>query len=158
MRGKSSYKQAEILPDPIYHSEVVAKFINYVMKNGKKSKAQNIVYQSFEIIAQKTKKKPLDVFNDALKNVGPYLEVRSKRVGGANYQVPVEVSKKRRLALAMRWLLAIARATKGQTMAQKIANELILASEEKGEAVKKREDIHKMAEANKAFAHFSSRS
>ena len=157
MRGKSSYKQAEVSPDPIYQSEVVAKFINYVMREGKKAKAQKIVYNSFKIIEKITKKKPLDVFNDALKNVGPYVEVRSKRVGGANYQVPVEVSKRRRLALAMRWLLDIARATHGKSMAENIANELILASQEKGSAVKKREDIHKMAEANKAFAHFSQR-
>ncbi|MDD3773989.1 MAG: 30S ribosomal protein S7 [Patescibacteria group bacterium] len=157
MRGKSSYKQVEVLPDPIYQAEVVAKFINYVMRDGKKAKAQKIVYNSFKIIEKNTKKKPLDVFNDALKNVGPYVEVRSKRVGGANYQVPVEVSKRRRLALAMRWLLDIARSTKGKSMAECIANELILASQEKGDAVKKREDIHKMAEANKAFAHFSSR-
>jgi small subunit ribosomal protein S7 len=143
------------MPDPIYNSQIVAKFINYVMKDGKKSKAQKIVYNSFDIIAQRTKKKPLDIFNEALKNVGPYLEVKSKRVGGANYQVPTEVSKNRRMVLAMRWILAIVRNTKGKATADKIADELILASEEKGEAVKKREDIHKMAEANKAFAHFS---
>lgn len=155
MRGTNNFKRLEIMPDPIYNSQIVAKFINYVMKDGKKSKAQKIVYNSFDIIAQRTKKKPLDIFNEALKNVGPYLEVKSKRVGGANYQVPTEVSKNRRMVLAMRWILAIVRNTKGKATADKIADELILASEEKGEAVKKREDIHKMAEANKAFAHFS---
>ena len=155
MRGTNNFKRLEIMPDPIYNSQIVAKFINYVMKDGKKSKTQKIVYNSFDIIAQRTKKKPLDIFNEALKNVGPYLEVKSKRVGGANYQVPTEVSKNRRMVLAMRWILAIVRNTKGKATADKIADELILASEEKGEAVKKREDIHKMAEANKAFAHFS---
>jgi len=157
MRGKSFYKSQEVQPDPIYNSQTVAKFINYVMKDGKKTKAQKIVYSSFDIINKKTKKKSLDVFNDALKNVGPYLEVKSKRVGGANYQVPTEVSKTRRMVLAMRWILDAARSTKGKAMAAKIATELILASENKGDAVKKREDIHKMAEANKAFAHFSQR-
>lgn len=157
MRGKSFYKQVEVLPDSVYQSLVVAKFINYVMRCGKKAKAQKIVYDSFKIIEKNTKKKPLDLFNDALKNIGPYVEVRSKRVGGANYQVPVEVSKKRRIALAMRWLLDIARSAKGKSMAMSIADELILASQGKGDAVKKREDIHKMAEANKAFAHFSQR-
>jgi len=157
MRGKSIYKSQEVQSDPIYDSQTVAKFINYVMKDGKKTKAQKIVYSSFDIINKKTKKKSLDVFNDALKNVGPYLEVKSKRVGGANYQVPTEVSKTRRMVLAMRWILDAARSTKGKAMAAKIATELILASENKGDAVKKREDIHKMAEANKAFAHFSQR-
>jgi len=157
MRGKTTYKKLEIKPDPLYNSLTVAKFINYVMEGGKKAKAQRIVYNSFEIITKKRKKKAIDVFSDALKNVGPYLEVRSKRVGGANYQVPVEVPKNRRIALAMRWILGVVHSAKGKSTAEKIADELVLASLNKGEAVKKKEDIHKMAEANKAFAHFSQR-
>jgi len=157
MRGKVIYKKRATLPDPTYHSILVAKFINYVMRKGKKTKAQKIVYKSFDIMGKKTKKKPLDVFEQALKNVGPYLEVRSRRVGGANYQVPQEVSRARRMTLAMRWLLDAARAQKGKAMYKKLATQLILASENKGDAVKKKEDIHKMAEANKAFAHFARR-
>jgi len=155
MRGPSRYKKREIKPDPLYHSELVAKFINYVMRKGKKLKAQNIVYKAFELIQKKTKKKPLEIFEQALKNVGPYLEVRPRRVGGANYQVPQEVPKARRIALAMRWILEVSRKKKGKPMYKKLANELILAAEGKGEAVKKKEEMHKMAEANKAFAHFA---
>jgi small subunit ribosomal protein S7 len=125
------------------------------MRKGKKLKAQNIVYKAFELIQKKTKKKPLEIFEQALKNVGPYLEVRPRRVGGANYQVPQEVPKARRIALAMRWILEVSRKEKGKPMYKKLANELILAAEGKGEAVKKKEEMHKMAEANKAFAHFA---
>ncbi len=155
MRGKRKYKTHPVQPDPRYNSELVAKFINYVMRKGKKAKAQKIVYKAFDIIEKKTKKKALDVFEEALRNVGPYLEVISRRVGGANYQVPVEVPKKRRIALAMRWILEVARSRKGKPMEEKLAEELILASQGKGEAVKKKEEMHKIAEANRAFAHYA---
>ena len=155
MRGKAKYKVKPIEPDPKYHSELVAKFINYVMRKGKKAKAQKIVYKAFEIIEKKTKKKALDIFEQALKNVGPYLEVKSRRVGGANYQVPVEVPRKRRIALAMRWILEVVRSRKGKPAEVKLAEELILAAQGKGEAVRKKEEMHRMAEANKAFAHYA---
>ncbi|MCD6421792.1 30S ribosomal protein S7 [bacterium] len=155
MRGKRKYKTHPVQPDPRYNSELVAKFINYVMRKGKKAKAQKIVYKAFDIIEKKTKKKALDVFEEALRNVGPYLEVISRRVGGANYQVPVEVPKKRRIALAMRWILEVARSRKGKPMEEKLAEELILASQGKGEAVRKKEEMHKIAEANRAFAHYA---
>ncbi len=155
MRGKAKFKLHPIQPDPKYHSELVAKFINYVMRKGKKAKAQKIVYRAFEIIEQKTKKKALDIFEQALKNVGPYLEVKSRRVGGANYQVPVEVPRKRRIALAMRWILEVVRSRKGKPAEVKLAEELILAAQGKGDAVRKKEEMHRMAEANKAFAHYA---
>lgn len=142
-------------PDPLYNSVNVSKFINYVMLDGKKTIAEKIVYGSFEIIKEKTKQEPNEVFELALKNVGPITEVRSRRVGGANYQVPREVRAERRLALAMRWILEMARKQSGKPMKECLANELILASNNEGEAVKKRENTHKMAEANKAFAHFA---
>lgn len=142
-------------PDPIYNSERVAKFINYVMLDGKKTTAQSIVYDAFTIIKEKTKEEPVEIFELAMKNVGPVTEVRSRRVGGANYQVPREVRPERRLSLAMRWILDIARKQSGKPMAERLAGELILASKNEGEAVKKRENTHKMAEANKAFAHFA---
>ena len=140
-------------PDRIYNSEPVAKFINHIMLDGKKTVAENIMYDAFDIIAEKTKEKPLEIFELALKNVGPLTEVRSRRVGGANYQVPREVRPERRVALAMRWILDIARKGKGAPMKKRLADELLLASKNEGEAVKKRENTHKMAEANKAFAH-----
>jgi small subunit ribosomal protein S7 len=142
-------------PDPLYNSVNVSKFINYVMLDGKKTTAERIVYGAFETIKEKTKQEPAEVFELALKNVGPVTEVRSRRVGGANYQVPREVRPERRLALAMRWILDIARKQSGKPMSERLANELILASNNEGEAVKKRENTHKMAEANKAFAHFA---
>ena len=142
-------------PDRIYNSEPVAKFINHIMLDGKKTVAENIVYGAFDIIAEKTKEKPLEIFELALKNVGPLTEVRSRRVGGANYQVPREVRPERRVALAMRWILDTARKGKGSPMKKRLADELLLASKNEGEAVKKRENTHKMAEANKAFAHFA---
>ncbi|MCD6194845.1 30S ribosomal protein S7 [bacterium] len=157
MRGRAKFKTQTIQPDPKYHSELVAKFINYVMRKGKKAKAQSIVYSAFDIIQKKTKKKPLDVFEQALKNVGPYLEVKSRRVGGANYQVPMEVPKKRRTALAMRWILQVVRSRQGKPTKQKLAEELIFAAQGKGEAVRKKEEMHRMAEANKAFAHYAQR-
>jgi len=144
-----------ILPDPIYKDLIVAQFINYIMKNGKKSIAEKIFYGSLEIISSKLKTdSPIDIFKNAISNTAPNLEVKSKRIGGATYQVPMEVSEKRKKALAMRWILTFSRTKKGKTMADRLAAELISASNKEGSSVKKREDTHKMAEANKAFAHF----
>ena len=144
-----------ILPDPIYNDIVVAKFINYIMKGGKKSIAEGIFYSSLNIIKEQSKNnEPLEIFKKALENVAPVVEVKSKRIGGATYQVPMEVSQNRRFALAMRWILSYSRSRKGKTMANRLASELIAASNKDGSAYKKKEDTHKMAEANKAFAHF----
>ena len=154
MRRRRPEKR-KILPDPIYKDLVVAKFLNYLMKNGKKSIAEKIFYSSLGLISEQLKTdKPLDVFKKALDNVSPALEVESKRIGGATYQVPVEVSQNRKMALAMRWILNYSRSRKGKTMSNRLAAELIAASNNEGSSVKKREDTHKMAEANKAFAHF----
>ncbi len=154
MRRRRPEKR-KILKDPIYNDLIVAKFVNYIMKDGKKSIAEKILYNSFDIIKDKMKvDAPLDVFKKALDNVGPMLEVKSKRIGGATYQVPMEVSRERRMALAMRWILLYSRSRKGKTMAERLAGELMSASNKEGSAIKKREDTHKMAEANKAFAHF----
>ena len=143
-------------PDAVYNSLKLAKFINYVMLDGKKNAAQKIVYGALDVIKEKEKvENPLEVFEEAIRNVGPVMEVRSRRVGGANYQVPREVRAERRLALAMRWILDISRKQSGRPMKDRLADELILASKNEGEAVKKRENTHKMAEANKAFAHFA---
>jgi small subunit ribosomal protein S7 len=146
----------EVGPDMVYNSVKVEKFINYVMIGGKKNTARKVVYGSFDLIKEKTgNKNPLEAFDSALKNAGPSMEVRSRRVGGANYQVPREVRPERRLALAMRWILASAKSKKGSPMHKRLADELIAASQGEGEAVKKKENTHKMAEANKAFAHFA---
>lgn len=142
-------------PDSVYNSEKVGKFINYTMKEGKKNIARAIVYGAFDTIKEKTKEDPMEVFENALKNAGPTMEVRSRRVGGANYQIPREVRPERRQALAFKWILDAARSKKGQPMKLKLADELIAASKGEGEAIKKRENTHKMAEANKAFAHFA---
>ena len=154
MRGKPAPKRI-IAPDPKFSSVAIAKLINYVMERGKKSTAQAVIYNCFAIISEKTKQNPMDVFDKAMKNVTPILEVRSRRVGGANYQVPVEVRGDRKLTLAYRWLLIAARDRKGKPMAEKLADELIAASKNEGTAIKKREDVHRMAEANRAFAHFA---
>ena len=144
-----------ILPDPTYKDLTVAKFINYLMKSGKKSVAEKIFYNCLDIIAEKEKKEnAIDVFKKALSNVSPALEVKSKRIGGATYQVPMEVSQSRKLSLAMRWILSFSRGRKGKTMSNRLAAELIAASNNEGSSIKKKEDTHKMAEANKAFAHF----
>ena len=146
----------EVEPDMVYNSVKVEKFINYVMMGGKKNTARKVVYGSFDLIKEKTgNKNPLEAFDSAIKNAGPTMEVRSRRVGGANYQVPREVRPERRLALAMRWILASAKSKKGSPMHKRLADELIAASQGEGEAVKKKENTHKMAEANKAFAHFA---
>ena len=155
MRGKPAPKR-QITPDPKFSSPVLGKLINYIMRRGKKSVAARIVYDSFDIISAKTKQDPLEVFEKALKNVQPQIEVRSRRVGGANYQIPVEVKGERKNALAFRWLLLAARARKGRPMAERLAEELMSAAKGEGSAVKKRDDVHRMAEANRAFAHFSS--
>ncbi len=143
-------------PDIMYNSQKLGKFINNIMLNGKKETARKSVYKAFDIIKEKTgNPNPLEVIDTALKNAGPTVEVRSRRIGGANYQVPREVRPERRLALAMRWIIDAARSKKGAPIHEKLAEELILASKNEGSAIKKRDDTHKMAEANKAFAHFA---
>jgi small subunit ribosomal protein S7 len=155
MRHKVKIKQ-EINPDFTYNSVMVEKFVNYIMKEGKKSIARKIMHQSLDEVKKKTKtEKPQEIFELAVKNVSPLVEVVSKRVGGANYQVPREVRPKRKLHLAMKWLLTAARAKKGSAMAKRLADEIIAASKNEGTAIKKKETVHKMAEANKAFAHFA---
>ena len=146
--------QRVILPDPKYKDESVAKFINTLMLNGKKSIAERVIYGALDLVARRTRKDPLEVFEGALENVRPQVEVRSRRVGGATYQVPVEVRPVRRSALAMRWIVDSARKRSEKSMGQRLAGELIEASENRGAAAKKREDTHRMAEANKAFAHY----
>ena len=141
-------------PDPKFNDVMVARFINTIMYDGKKSKAREVLYNAFDLIEQKTKKPGLEIFKKALNNTQPGLEVRSRRVGGATYQVPTEVRSERRTALAMRWLKIYARQRNEKSMAGKLASELIAASNNEGSSVKKKEDVHKMAEANKAFAHF----
>ena len=145
-----------VKPDLKFNSEKVEKFINCVMERGKKNTARSAVYDAFEVIKEKAKvENPMEVFDMALKNTGPTMEVRSRRVGGANYQVPREVRPERRLSLSMKWIIGAARLKKGQPIHVKLADELIAASKSEGEAFKKRENVHKMAEANKAFAHFA---
>lgn len=154
MRGKQAPKR--IIEGDVKFGDIdVAKFINYVMKDGKKTVAQGIVYDAFEIIKEKTKQDPRHVFNKALKKVSPLLEVRGKRVGGSNYQVPFQVRGERRFALGCRWVLDAASERKGKPMCVKLADEIMLAANGEGAAVRKRENVHKMAEANKAFAHFA---
>ena len=154
MRRRRPEKR-EILPDPVYGDLIVAKFINNLMKQGKKSLAEKIFYQSIEKIKKQSKVDDgIELFKKALGNVSPILEVKSKRIGGATYQVPIEISESRRLALAMRWIISFSKSRKGQTMADRLAAELLAASNNDGAAVKKKEDTHRMAEANKAFSHF----
>jgi small subunit ribosomal protein S7 len=148
-------KKIPILPDPIYDSVVIAKFINQIMERGKKTVAERIVHEAFDEIKIKTKRDPVEVFEQAMQNASPSLEVRSKRVGGATYQVPVPVGKERKLTLAMRWIIGEARKRKGENMGKKLAKELMEASENTGKAIKKKNDVHRMAEANRAFAHFA---
>jgi len=151
---KGPVPKREIIPDPIYNSKIVTRFINKIMLSGKKSTAERIFYGALDIIAEKTKKNPLEIFEQALNNVIPVLEVRARRVGGATYQVPSEVRADRKLSLAMRWLVAYSRQRPGRTMMDKMADELMDAAKGIGSSVKKREDTYKMAEANKAFAHY----
>jgi small subunit ribosomal protein S7 len=154
MARRRRAEKREVLPDAKFGDVVVAKFMNTVMSRGKKSAAEQIVYGSFEMIEKKTKKNPVEIFHSALDNVKPNIEVRSRRVGGATYQVPVEVRPERAQALAIRWLITAARARAERTMAQRLSVELMDAAENRGAAVKKREDTHKMAEANRAFSHY----
>ncbi|QKX16024.1 MULTISPECIES: 30S ribosomal protein S7 [Microbulbifer] len=144
----------EVLPDPKFGNVTLAKFMNHVMISGKKSVAESIVYGALDLVSEKLNKDPIEVFEESLENIAPMVEVKSRRVGGATYQVPVEVRPARRTALAMRWLVDFSRKRGEKSMAQRLANEMIDASQNKGGAVKKREDVHRMAEANKAFSHY----
>ena len=154
MPRKREVRKREILPDPKYHESLVAKFINGIMRRGKKSLAERIFYQALDIIKEKTHSDPLKVFNQAMDNVKPLLEVRPRRVGGATYQVPVEVRPSRKTALAIRWVIGFAKQRAEKTIEEKLSGELIDAANNRGAAIKKKEDTHKMAEANKAFAHY----
>ena len=153
MRRRRQPKR-DILPDPRFNNVVVARFINYIMYDGEKSVARKVVYDMFERVAEKTKKDPIDIFDEEIKNTSPVLEVKSKRIGGANYQVPRQVKGERRLTLSLRWMIQAARAQKGRDMSEKLADEIMHAAENTGTAVKRKEDIHRMAHANRAFAHF----
>lgn len=153
MRKRRAVKR-DVLADPIYNSKLVTKIINTIMKDGKKGIAQTIFYDAMDIVKEKTNQEPMDVLNKALENISPALEVKSRRVGGANYQVPIEVKADRKQALGIRWLINYARLRGGHSMAENLANEIIDASNGTGAAVKKREETHRMAEANKAFAHY----
>ena len=154
MSRKNSAPKRIFYPDPKYGSLILSKFINFIMYNGNKTAAEKIIYTAFKQIEDKAKEDPIKIFNDAINNIRPNLEVRSRRVGGATYQVPVEVKTKRSQTLALRWLLEATRKRKNKTMSDKLFNELMDASQRKGAAMKKREDTHKMAESNKAFAHY----
>ena len=154
MPRRGNVPKREVLPDPMYRSVLVTKLINSIMLDGKKGVAQKVVYGAFDIIKEKTGNEPLDVFTQAMENIMPVLETKTRRVGGANYQVPMEVRPARRQTLGLRWLPAYSRARGERTMAERLAGELMDAANNTGAAVKKREDTHKMAEANKAFAHF----
>ena len=154
MPRKGNTPKREVLPDPVYGNIVVSKLINSIMLDGKKSTAQKIVYGAFDQIKEKTGEDPLDVFNKAMENIMPELEVKARRVGGANYQVPIEVRPARRQTLGLRWLTQYTRARGERTMAERLAKEIMDAANGTGASVKKKEDTHKMAEANKAFAHF----
>ena len=154
MPRRGQIAKRDVLPDPMYGSKLVTRLINSIMLDGKKGVAQRIVYDAFEIIREKTGKDPLEAFEQAMENVMPQLEVKARRVGGATYQVPIEVRAERRQTLGLRWITAYARARSERTMKERLANEIIDAVNQTGAAFKKREDTHKMAEANKAFAHF----
>ena len=154
MPRKGAVPRRDVLPDPVYKSKTVTKFINKVMLSGKKSVAQRVVYDAFDTIREKTGQDPLEVFETALRNVMPVLEVKARRVGGANYQVPVEVRPDRRMTLGIRWLVSYARLRGEKTMDARLSAELMDAANNTGAAIKKKEDTHKMAEANKAFAHY----
>ena len=154
MSRRRDIPKREVIPDPKYRDVLVAKFVNRLMLDGKKSVAQNMFYQALDIVGERSKDEPFGVFKKAMENVKPLLEVKSRRVGGATYQVPVEVRPERKVALAIRWLIAYARSRGEKSMEQKLAAEFMDAANNRGAAVKKREDTHKMAEANKAFAHY----
>ena len=154
MPRRGNVPKREILPDPLYNSPMVTRLINSIMLDGKKGVAQKVVYGAFEIIKEKTGKEPLDAYMEALENIMPTLEVKARRVGGATYQVPIEVRPSRRQTLGLRWLVSFARARNEKTMKERLAGEIMDASNNIGAAVKKREDTHKMADANKAFSHY----
>ena len=154
MPRKGPVPKRDVLPDPVYNSKLVTRFINKVMYDGKKGIAETIVYDAFEIIRSKMGQDPMEVFDQAINNIMPVLELKVRRIGGANYQVPVEVSGERRMTLGLRWLVNYSRLRNENTMVDRLANEIIDASNGAGASVKKKEDTHKMAEANKAFAHF----
>ena len=154
MPRKGSVPKREVLPDPIYSSTLVSKFVNCMMWDGKKSTSEKIFYDAMKILQQKSGDDPVKVFKKAVENVKPVLEVKTRRVGGANYQVPVEVNPNRRISLSIRWLITYTRARKEKSMEERLAAELLEAANNRGAAIKKREDVHKMAEANKAFAHY----
>lgn len=154
MSRKNQAPKREVLPDPIYNSVVISKLVNNIMLDGKKGVAQQILYDAFDKIEEKTGEKAIDVFNKALDNIIPTLELKVRRIGGSNYQIPVTVDEKRKKILGLRWLTNYARLRSEKTMVDRLANEIIDASNETGASVKKREDVHKQAEANKAFAHF----
>ena len=154
MSRKGRVAKRDVLPDPVYNSKTISKLINNIMLDGKKGVAQNILYDAFKKVEEKTGEDALEVFNKAMDNIMPVLEVKARRVGGANYQVPVEVSSERRMTLGLRWLVNYSRLRNEKTMVDRLANEIIDASNGTGASVKKKEDTHKMAEANKAFAHF----
>ncbi len=153
MRKRRAVKR-DVLPDPIYNSKVVTKLINQIMQDGKKGTAEKILYQAFDMVKEKTNQEPMEVYEKALENIKPLLEVKSRRVGGSNVQVPIEVDDDRSQALALRWIVNYAKTRNGRSMAENLANEIIDAANGVGGAVKKRDDVHKMAEANKAFAHY----
>jgi len=155
MSRKNQVYRDRTTVDPKYKNALVSKLINHIMERGKKSTATKIVYNSFDIVAEKTKKDPLLVFNQAIKNVSPSLEVKGRRIGGANYQIPFEVRGERKIALAMRWIIEVARSGKGKPMANRLATEVIDASRGQGSSIKKKDDVYRMAVANKAFAHYA---
>ena len=154
MSRKGPVPKRDIIPDPIYNSKVFSKLVNQIMWDGKRSTAEKICYGAFDIVEKRTNRNPLEVFEEAMKNITPIVEVKARRVGGANYQVPVEVRPDRRQTLAVRWLVGYSRKRGEKTMAERLAGEIMDASNSAGAAVKKREDTHKMAEANRAFAHY----
>jgi len=154
MPRKGHVAKRDVLPDPIYNSKLVSRLINSIMIDGKKGIAQTILYDAFNMISEKTGREPMEVFNEAIENIMPILEVKARRVGGSNYQVPVEVRPERRVTLGLRWLVQYSRNRNEKTMQERLANEIIDAASNSGASVKKREDTHKMAEANKAFAHY----
>ena len=154
MPRKGHVAKRDVLPDPIYNSKLVSRLINNIMQDGKKGTAQTILYYAFDIIAEKTGREPMEVFEEAIENIMPVLEVKARRIGGANYQVPVEVRPERRITLGLRWLVQYSRSRGEKSMEQRLANEIIDAANNTGASVKKREDTHKLAEANKAFAHY----
>jgi small subunit ribosomal protein S7 len=154
MPRKGHIVRRDVLPDPIYQSKLVTRIVNTIMMDGKKGTAQKILYNAFKRVKETSGREPIDVFNDALENISPVIEVRSRRVGGQNYQVPVEVRPVRKQALGLRWLIQYAKLRNEKTMEERVAKEILDAAQGQGAAVKKREDVHRMAEANKAFAHY----